>query len=149
MKSSRFDVFSVQIVKLVKSVQAIKMKKMAEYGLKGTNAVCLCRIYENSGGLTATELSTLCGTDKAQVSRCMAELIENGFVYRDDLDGRRYKQKYRLTERGEVAAADVSSCMTRIEDAINKNLTEAQLDSFYRTLETLCDNLAALKSGEA
>ena len=149
MKNNRFEIFSVFIVKLVKTVQTIKMKKMAEYDLKGTNAVCLCRIYESEGGLTASELSAQCGTDKAQVSRCMAELIAKGFVFRDDREGRRYKQKYRLTELGEKAAFDVSSCMKHIEDTVNKNIPAEQLDVFYQTLETLCENLEELKGDEA
>jgi DNA-binding PadR family transcriptional regulator len=77
----------------------------------------------------------------------MAELIEKGFAFRDDVEGRRYKQKYRLTEEGKRAAEDVSGCVKRIEDAVNKNLTAAQLESFFDTLEILCDNLAALKDG--
>ncbi len=145
MKNSQFDLFSVHIIKLVKSVQSIKMQKMAEYDLKGTNAVCLCRIFESGGGLTATELSSLCGIDKAQVSRCMAELTEKDFAFRDDAKGRRYKQKYRLTEAGKRAAQDVCGCVKRIEDAVNKNLTAEQLDNFYKTLETLCDNLSELR----
>ena len=119
MRSDRFEMFSTPIVRLIKDVQTLKAEKMARYGLKGTNAVCLCCVYESGDGLTATELSSLGEIDKAQVSRCMTELTAKGYVYRDDRDGKRYKQKYRLTAEGARVAADVFLCFKEIEDALH------------------------------
>ena len=144
MRSDRFEMFSTPIVRLIKDVQTLKAEKMARYGLKGTNAVCLCCVYESGDGLTATELSNLGEIDKAQVSRCMTELTAKGYVYRDDRDGKRYKQKYRLTAEGARVAADVFLCFKEIEDALHSGASKEALDTFYSTLQLICANFTAL-----
>lgn len=141
MEGNRFEIFSPAVLQLARTVQYLKSSKMAEYGLKGTNALCLCRILESkNSGLTATELARTCEIDKAQVSRCMAELTEKGFVYRDDMEGRRYKQKYRLTPEGQTVAEDIDAAAQQVQDTIKKGISAADLDVFYRTLGKICDN---------
>lgn len=144
MRSNRFEIFSAAIGNLVKNVQNIKTRKMAEYQLKGTNAICLCQVLESADGLTATELAQRGEIDKAQVSRCMAELSEKGYIYRDDHDGRRYKQKYRLTEAGRAVAEDVKRTTDLIQSAVSKNISDEELEIFYKTLYKLCDNFDEL-----
>ncbi len=144
MRNNRFEIFSTSVSQLIKSVQSLKSKKMAQYGLKGTNALCLCQILESGSGLTATELAKQGEIDKAQVSRCMAELIERKYVYRDDQNGRRYKQKYRLTPEGTAVATDINAVVGSIQATIRKDVTPEELDTFYRTLYKLCDNFHEL-----
>lgn len=144
MRNNRFEIFSTSVSQLLKTVQSLKSKKMAQYGLKGTNALCLCQILESGSGLTAIELARQGEIDKAQVSRCMAELIERGYVYRDDQNGRRYKQKYRLTPEGTAVATDINDVVSSIQSTIHKDVTAEELDAFYRTLYKLCDNFNEL-----
>ena len=149
MRHNRFEILSPSVLQLVKTVQSIKSRKMAEYGLKGTNALCLCEIL-NSGeeGLSATELARCCEIDKAQVSRCMADMMQRGFVNPTDRVVRRYKQKYTLTEEGTAVAADVHQCMTEIRAALNKDITERELEEFYRVLYKLCENFSELLAAQ-
>ncbi len=142
MSTNRFEIFSTAVLRLVKAVQGIKTQKMAEYDLKGTGAVCLCRIYESTGGLTAAELARVCEVDKAQISRTMAELTARALVVREG-EGR-YKLKYQLTPAGAEIAADVVKTMYAIEETVAKGLTESELDGFYSALYRLCDNFDAL-----
>lgn len=144
MKKDRFEIFSTSVLHLVRSVQILKSRKMAEYGLKGTNAVCLCRVLESEGGLTATELALACELDKAQVSRSMAELTAKGFITRESGDKRRYKQRYVLTPAGKHAALDIRHTIADIEESVSRNILPASLDHFYHTLYKLCDNFDVL-----
>ena len=144
MKKDRFEIFSTSVLRLVRSVQILKARKMAEYDLKGTNAVCLCRVLESEGGLTATELASACELDKAQISRSMAELMEKGFVTKESDAARRYKQRYLLTPAGQHAALDIRHTIMEIEQTVSKNIPPASLDHFYHTLYKLCDNFDAL-----
>ena len=75
---------------------------------------------------------------------CMAELSEKGYIYRDDHDGRRYKQKYRLTEAGRAVAEDVKRTTDLIQSAVGKNISDEELEIFYKTLYKLCDNFDEL-----
>ena len=144
MRSNRFEIFSTSILQLIRAVQQMKAQKMAQYDLKSTNALCLCQLLESGEGLSAAELSRQGEIDKAQVSRCMAELTARGFVYRNDQDGRRYKQKYCLTAEGEAVATDVASELGKIQDAVQKDLTPEELSAFFDTLAQLCRNFEEL-----
>ena len=149
MKTNRFEIFSTSIAQLVKSVQRLKSRKMAQHDLKGINALCLCQILESENGLSAAELSRLGEIDKAQVSRSMTELVDRELVYQEKLNGRRYKQKYRLTTAGTVVAEDVAAEIRKIQDAVSKNISPEELDAFYNTLYKLCDNFTELLEQEA
>lgn len=141
MKENRFDIFSSSVLQVARSVQVLKSRKMAEYDLKGTNVLCLCVICRSEEkGLSATELSRECEIDKAQVSRCMKELIDKGLVYRNDQEGRRYKQKYILTEKGIEVAKDMIRTADRVQAVLRKGISADELERFYKTLQTVCEN---------
>ena len=148
MRANHFEVFSTSIAQLIKAVQFLKSRKMAQYGLKGTTALCLCQILDSDGGLTAGELAEQGEIDKAQVSRCMGEFAEKGFVVRNDEEGRRYKQKYQLTAEGRAAAEDIAAAARRVQETVSKNISDADLNVFYQTLYKLCENFAALLEEE-
>ncbi len=144
MKNNNFELFSTGVSHLIKSIQQMKSRKMAEYGLKGTTALCLCQILESEVGLSAGELSEQGEIDKAQVSRCMAELIEKGFVFRDNKDGKQYRQKYCLTEKGKQVARDIVESTGKIQARIRRNVSDEDMATFYRVLDVLCDNFTEL-----
>ncbi|MBE6702986.1 MAG: MarR family transcriptional regulator [Ruminococcaceae bacterium] len=145
MQGNRFEVFSPAVIQLAKTVQYLKSRKLAEHHLKGTNAMCLCYILDSQGGgLSATELAKVCGIDKAQVSRCMAELTDLGYVYRNDMGGRRYKQKYQLTDKGLTVADDLDNASRDIQNTLRKGISTEDLDRFYRCLSKICENFSDL-----
>ena len=144
MKTGDFELFSNAVSNLIKSMQFLKSRKMAQYGLKGTTCLCLCQIYRSEWGMTAVELSECGEIDKAQVSRCMAELTEKGFVYRENVEGRCYKQRYCLTPVGREAAEDIVFAIARVQEAVRKGITDEEIDVFYGVLDTLCKNFTAV-----
>jgi len=143
MKSNQFEALSLSVAQMTKLLQQLKRQKMAEYGLRGATALCLCQLLESDGGLTAGELATLGEIDKAQVSRCMKELLDEGFAYREEREGRCYRQKYCLTETGRAAARDINGTARVMEEALGKRVTDAELDGFYKTLYKLTTGLSA------
>lgn len=144
MKIGSVELFSNAVSQLIKAMQFLKSRKMAEYDLKGTTCLCLCQIYESEEGLNAGELAERGEIDKAQVSRCVAELTEKGFIYRDDREGRRYKQKYCLTDTGRLAAKDIVDSMERVQKAVRQGISDEEMEQFLSTLNALCENFADL-----
>ena len=140
MKNISFEMFSADIVKLIKCIQTLKSEKMTEYDLKGTTARCLCQIYASKVGMNAGELAAAGEIDKAQVSRCMAALTEKGLAYRETKDNHQYRQKYCLTETGELVARDIVESTTRIQRAVRHNIPAEDMETFYRVLHLLCQN---------
>ncbi len=145
MDNNRFELFSTGVAHIVKMLQLLKSQKMGQYDLKGTTCLCLCRLLASEDGLTAGELSERCGIDKAQVSRCTADLTAGGFVYRNDKEGRRYRQKYVLTDAGRAAALDISRTTMQIQAKAEQGIDTEELDTFYRVLLRMCDNLSDLR----
>ena len=148
IKENRFELFSTKVARVVKSLQAIKSRKMAQYGLKGTTCLCLCQLLDSNGGLSATELSARGEIDKAQVSRCMSELIEKGFVLHECKEGRSYKQKYCLTASGLAVAKDIAAETVRVQKLAEQGVGDEELALFYRVLDRLCDNFTDVAGGE-
>lgn len=145
MDNNRFELFSTGAAHIVKMLQLLKSHKMGQYGLKGTTCLCLCQLLASEDGLTASELSERCGIDKAQVSRCTADLAACNFVYRNDKNGRRYRQKYMLTDAGRAAAFDISRTTMQIQEMAEQGIGADELDAFYRVLLQMCDNLSDLR----
>ena len=135
-----FDELYGNIKHLLKVVQHYKSDKMTEYGLKGSTAQCICCIASSKHGLNANELSERLKIDKAQVSRCMAELGAKGLVFRDEQDGKQYRQKYCLTEKGTEVVADISSTSRAIRERIRAGVSDDEIERFFGVLEVLCEN---------
>ena len=117
---------------------------MTEYGLKGSTVQSLCCIANSAEGLNANELSEALKIDKAQVSRCMAELGEKGLVFRDEKAGKQYRQKYRLTEKGSDVAADIKRTSRGIREKIRAGVSDEEIEQFFSVLELLCENALAI-----
>lgn len=134
MKTYGFESIASSLGRIIKGVQAIKTRKMAQYGLKGTTCACICHLYRSEEGLNAAELAQLSESDKAQISRSTTELAEKGFIYRDEREGRCYKQKYRLTERGEEIASDLIHTIDQLKAAVGEGISEEEMQTFERVL---------------
>ena len=140
MTNLDFESVSLNLKHMLKGIQYMKSQKLAEYDLKGSTTQCLCCIAACENGLNAGELSTRLNIDKAQVSRCVAELIERGFIFRNEQEGKQYRQKYCLTESGRLVASDISKTSRVIHEKISAGVQEKDVDAFCRVLETLCRN---------
>ena len=143
MTNLDFELVSLHLKHMLKGIQYKKSQKLAEYGLKGSTTQCLCCIAESEDGRNAGELSASLNIDKAQVSRCMAELVERGFVFRNGEEGKQYRQKYCLTESGRLVANDISKTSRAIHEKISEGVDAKDVDAFCRVLEILCHNSTA------
>ena len=146
MRNVDFDQMCVDVKHTLQNIQHMKSQKMAEYGLKGSTAHCLCSIAKSEQGLNAGELSDRLNIDKAQISRCMAELIQRGFVFRNEEGGKQYRQRYCLTETGNRVAGDIIKTSTDIGDRISIGIEAKDMVAFYRVWEILRRNSAELSS---
>ncbi|MCM1157528.1 MAG: MarR family transcriptional regulator [Bacteroidales bacterium] len=135
----RFELFTTTIGQIYKNLQRIKMQEMAEFQLKGAHVMCLFELNRNKDGLTVTQLSQLCGEDKAAVSRTVSDLVKRGLVTTDS------KKKYRapilLTAKGQSTADRVDEMVTEAVLAGSDGLTDAERTVFYHALTKISENL--------
>lgn len=130
----RFETFTGLIARIGRSIRKIKNQEMAAYNLKGPQVFCLYYLCTEDGPC-ASELCARCGEDKATISRALADLEQSGFITGEG----GYRGALHLTQQGRLAAGI-------IEDKVNAvferaGLSEAERDTFYRQLTSICAQL--------
>lgn len=135
----RFEAFVSGITICYKYIQRIKSIEMEELGLKGTHSMCLFYLHLNPEGLTATQLSTLCGEDKAAISRTISDLRQQGFVCQES--EKNYRAPLLLTQKGQTVAAKVDQLIESWVTAGGDGLSEQQRTDFYQSLALISSNL--------
>ncbi len=135
----RFEAFISGITICYKYIQRIKSIEMEELGLKGTHAMCLFYLHLNPEGLTATQLSTLCGEDKAAISRTISDLRQQGFVCQES--EKNYRAPLLLTQKGQTVAEKVDQLIESWVTAGGDGLSEQQRTDFYQSLALISSNL--------
>lgn len=136
---TRFEQFTTTITQIYKNLQKVKMQEVAGLELRGTHVMCLFQLNRHPEGLTITQLSTLCGEDKAATSRTMSDLIKKGLVTNEH--EKKYRAPMRLTEKGQNIANQIDKQATQAVEAIGQGLTEEERKIFYKSLTIISGNL--------
>ena len=108
-------------------------------GLAGRHVMCLNYLRTHPDGLTAGELCSLCGEDKAAISRTTADLKRRGLICRAE----GYRSPIRLTAQGEAAADRVAQLSMEAVESGGAGLTEAQRTALYEAMDIISANLRA------
>lgn len=139
----RFEKFTKQISLAYKYIIKIKSCEMSEYGLKGSNVMCLFFLGKHRKGLTATELCEICMEDKAWVSKSLAVLKEKGYVCHEE---KKYKAKYFMTDAGKKVFDKISVIINDVVEKSGSGLTEEERKTFYTALDKIVANLGNITS---
>lgn len=137
----RFEIFTLALSELTSSWNKIAAEEMKPYGLKGGYIIFLIALFKMPDGLTAANLCEMCSRDKAEVSRAVKALEQNGLVKRENTTANNYRAKITLTEKGKNVT---NALRERIKLAVEKGgegLTAKQRDTFYDALEKISGNL--------
>ena len=138
----RFAEFSFLSSNISRCIGRIKNDEMKKFGLKGTQVNCFFYLNERPCGVTPTELYSLCGEDKASVSRAVKVLTEKGYVERrPGEENKKYKIPLVLTDRGKEIAAYINRKIAEIVNADGGYLTEEEISTFYLVLQKIYDHL--------
>ena len=123
------------------AIQRIERVEMAQYGLKGPHAQCLLTISRHPEGITAARLCEICEKDKAAVSRAVAELEAAGMLERQDPDGKRYRSRLYLTEKGKEVAGNVSNLVHTAVSQASEGYDQEHREIFIHVLNLIAGNL--------
>lgn len=140
----RFERFSFAIFEITRYWHKLAAEEMAKYGLKGPHATYLTTLYRFENGITAPQLSELCGKDKADVSRMMSIMEKKGLVVKESVGKNLYRGLLKLTEEGKNAAKHVRERVALAVDLAGKGLSEKERENFYYALNLISDNLRTL-----
>jgi DNA-binding MarR family transcriptional regulator len=152
MLFDRYVTFSTYIEKLYKDIQKVKTDRMNRFGLRSTDVSVMIMASRHPDGLTVTELASECGVDKAVVSRAMHSLLLQGYMTYTNNILRNYRKKIKLTEKGMATVDTISHLAEQAVSEVSRDISQSDLDIFYRTLEKITKNLNSLtgarKTGE-
>ncbi len=136
----RFQTFTVLITNIYRSIHKIKTEEMVEFKLKSSHVSCLYYLYLKSS-LTAKELCDICEEDKANISRAIKHLEENGFLCCQAKHQKRYQSPLTLTEKGHMIGARIAQKIDNILKTASKGLSEEHRTVFYNSLALIGGNL--------
>ena len=141
--NEKYKTFTVLMASINRSIRKIKNREMAEYDLRSAHVSCLYYLYTGIS-LTATDLCERCEEDKATISRAVEYLENNGFLTCRSQHTKRYKSPLALTEKGKEAGKKIADKIDGVLDAVSTELTEAERESFYRSLSLISESLEKL-----
>ena len=139
----RFKTFTVLIAGINRCIRRIKTEEMAEFDLKSPHVSCLYYLYK-ADSLTAKELCDICEEDKANISRSIKHLEENGFLTCESRTPKRYQSPLVLTEKGREIGGLVAEKIDAILEAAGEGLSEEERVIFYRALSLIHENLVKI-----
>lgn len=139
----RFQAFTGLLADINRCIHKIKAEEMAEFDLKSSHVSCLYYLY-NMVSLTARELCDLCREDKANISRSIKYLENNGYLVCTSKTAKRYQSPLRLTEMGQEVGERISRKIDHIVEKASEGLIEEHRIVMYRSLSLVSGNLQRL-----
>lgn len=140
MDVERYKTFTVLIANLARSIRKLKTEEMAKWNLKSNHLSCLYYLYQRKK-LTVKELCDICEEDKANVSRSVEYLEDNGFLKKEQAPNRKYKKHLVLTEKGVETATPLFMRVNDIIESAGTGISEEERETMYRCLRLISKNL--------
>ena len=139
-----FSAFALAFESLNKSINKIKSAKISEFGIRAAHFNCLMHIDLSPDGLTPTEISKDCGIDKAFVSRTTADLVKGGFIKTNEKfnDGRKYRNKYILTEKGKEVICEIKALIEKFFSDISSKISEYDMRCFWKVVSAISETVS-------
>lgn len=138
---SRFERFSYAVSEVSRYWHKIASDEMEKYGLRGSHAIYLVVMSRYDEGITATNLSEICGRDKADVSRAVAMMEKKGLAVKEGVNQSLYRARLKLTEEGKVAAEQVKARADVVVNLAGSGVSDEEREIFYTAFEKILDQL--------
>lgn len=140
----RFETFSMLIAKINRNMRKLKAQEMQQFDLRSSHVQYIYHLYKEKA-LSLKQLSEICISDKAAVSRGIDELQALGYVKQSDR--RQYKLFFSLTEAGEEIGEKLSLRVDSVLKATSLGLSDEERRAFYNHLTIISENLQRIVDG--
>ena len=147
----RFYSFVCLIDGIHKSIQKLRLDFAPEFGVKSVHIFWIYELHTHPEGLTAAELAAQSNISRSLVSREIEGLRDDGYIEMQEKSrGKRknYNSRITLTDKGRELARRIFAEGMRVQTEVDNGITEEELAVFYKTLQTLHDNLRDAAQGE-
>lgn len=134
MDNTRFTPFVLTIERVSKNIKRIADKEMEPYGLRSSHVMCMLQLSKTEKGLSSSSLADACGVDKAFISRITNELLDKGYIEKEDNTQKKYKTRFILTESGKEINKKMVEIVTGYVQLVNQNVSQRDIEIFYNVL---------------
>ena len=138
----RFEKFSFNIFSIHHYLHTIMAEEMNSYGLKGPYAIYLIAMSRSETGITSARLAEICGRNKSDVSRAIADFERQNLVLRNG--EKTYNAKIMLTDSGKRIANALAKRAMDAVFLVGGDLDFEEREVFYTTLEKISRKLEIL-----
>ena len=122
---------------LQKKMMEQHQKIMDKYQISRSHMPYLMMSKSSKDGMTQQELSEKSFLDKAHTSRSLKELLEIGFVEKENIN--KYKNKFKLTEKGLKVAKEFKTEGAKVHKKVFEVLTEEETQQLGKIISKIYD----------
>lgn len=140
----RFLKFSCAIYEIQYYWNKIAAESMGLYGLKGSYVLYLITLRQHPSGITAAQLGSLCGRDKADVSRAAAIMESKGLLTKQAGSSNLYRAKLILTDYGNEITDGILKRAELAEAMAGEGLSDESRSILYSSLDKVIENMRRL-----
>lgn len=140
----RFERFSFAISEISRCWHRIAGDVMGSHGLKGPYAVYFTAMYRYPDGITAVQLGEICSRDKADVSRAMRLMEQQGLIEKQISEKKAYRALLKLSPAGMELAKTINQKAVLAVEKASKGLAPEKRAVLYEALELITTNLQQL-----
>ncbi|HHZ65148.1 TPA: MarR family transcriptional regulator [Candidatus Poribacteria bacterium] len=112
----------------------------------GPYFIVLLIIDKGEGMLTQQEIADSCGLDKTNVLRIIDSLSANKIVKRVKKPDDRRAYLIQLTAKGRKTMPEINKIVKELNELAFGGLSERQINGFFKTLDTINNNISDLPS---
>lgn len=143
----RYLRFTGLVTEIMRNVRRITSEAISRYKIKRSYVPCIYFLYKN-GPLTATKLCKLCDEDKANISRTLRALEDDGYVTKEERASARARVRMTLTASGAEIGAYLAARVSEAVDLATSGIDSEDIAAMYLALERINDNLATVRITE-
>lgn len=144
MDTEKFLLFLQTFDRIVKNIKRIEMGYMKGFGLRSVHTGCILYMDGKEEGVTVTQLSKECDSDKALISRTVKELCSGGFVAEIGEGGKNYNRRYTLSDNGREVIEGLKTVISEYVTQARENIDPADMKIFYTVLSEFERNIAQI-----
>ncbi|BBE30710.1 MarR family transcriptional regulator [Tepiditoga spiralis] len=140
--------FGKTISHISKKMYMYLNKNLEKYSISKGQIHFLMLLYRKGNGLTQEQISKFLDIDKANTTRALKKLIENGYVEkkRDEKDKRIFR--VYLTDKGLNLKPKIKEILNELDQKLTFGITQKEIEQVLSTLEKVDKNLLKIQEGD-
>ncbi|MBQ9900060.1 MAG: MarR family transcriptional regulator [Acholeplasmatales bacterium] len=133
----RIKCVSTKIKRVIDNLESIKRLE----NLSGTNCFIIVYIYNSKTDVYQKDIEKEFGITRSTASNIISLMEKKNIIIREKVDNDARLKKLVLTDLAKELAKDVINDLNQFEKQLTNNISEEELDIFFKVLDCMENNL--------